>query len=58
MVVPATLLPPPRAVGRPRTMNLWRVLNAIFYVVCGGGQWRMLAEDSGAWQTAYRLPCW
>lgn len=32
------LLPPPKAVGRPRTVDLRRVLNAIFYVVRSGCQ--------------------
>jgi|YNPNPStandDraft_1061719.scaffolds.fasta_scaffold65832_1 putative transposase len=53
------LLPPPKAVGRPRTVDLRRVLNAIFYVVRSGCQWRMLAKDLGAWQTAYYyFRCW
>lgn len=47
------LLPPPKAIGRPRTVDLRRVLNAIFYVVRSGCQWRMLPKDLGAWQTAY-----
>ncbi len=47
------LLPPPKPVGRPRTVNLRTVLNAIFYLVRSGCQWRMIPHDLGAWQTAY-----
>jgi putative transposase len=53
------LLPPPKPVGRPRTVDLRRVLNALFYVLRSGCQWRMLPHDLGAWQTAYYyFRCW
>ncbi len=32
---------------------MWEVLNAIFYVLCEGCQWRALPSDFPAWQTVY-----
>ena len=29
------------------------ILNAIFYVIRGGGAWRLLPNDLPKWQTAY-----
>ncbi len=39
--------------GRPRTVDIWEVLNAIFYVLVEGIQWRALPSDFPAWQTVY-----
>jgi transposase len=39
--------------GRPRTTNLWAILNAIFYVLCEGCTWRGLPGDFPPWQTVY-----
>lgn len=39
------LIPPPKPAGRPRTTDMWEVVNAIFYVVRSGCAWRMLAHD-------------
>jgi hypothetical protein len=36
------LIPPAKPGGRPRTLDLWQVVNAILHVVVGGIQWRML----------------
>lgn len=49
------LVPKPRTVkgGRPREVNIRRVLDAIFYVVKGGITWRMLPSDFPSWQTVY-----
>lgn len=41
----APLLPGRRRVGRPRTVDLREVLNAIFYVLMTGCQWRALPRD-------------
>lgn len=45
-------LPPPARTGRPR-LDLREVLNAIYYVVKGGIQWRMLPREYPRWQSVY-----
>ena len=47
------LLPAPRPGGRPRTTCLRRVLNAIFYLLQSGCQWRMLPRDFPPRSTVY-----
>lgn len=47
------LLPPALPGGRPRTVNLREVLNAILYQVRGGASWRMLPHDLPPWGTAH-----
>jgi putative transposase len=39
--------------GRPRTVDIRLVVNAIFYVVRAGCQWRMLPADYPNWSTVY-----
>ena len=39
--------------GRPRKWEMWEILNAIFYVVRTGCQWRMLPKNLPPWQTVY-----
>src|SRR4029077_8493309 len=39
------ILPAARPVGRPRTTNLRAVLNAIFYLLRTGCQWRLLPRE-------------
>lgn len=46
-------LPTAKPGGRPRTVDLWEVLNAIFYVLVQGCSWRALPADFPAWQTVY-----
>jgi putative transposase len=41
----APLLPTPRRVGRPRTVDLRAVVNAILYILATGCQWRALPKD-------------
>lgn len=48
------LLPARREVGRPREVDLRRVINGIFCVTKTGAQWRHLPKCYGAWQTCYR----
>ena len=36
------LIPPPKPGGRPRELEMRTVVNALFSVVDGGIQWRML----------------
>jgi putative transposase len=47
------LIPEPKPGGRPRSVDLWSVLNAIFYILCEGCQWRALPGDFPPWQTMY-----
>jgi len=47
------LLPEAKSGGRPRTVDLWEVLNAIFYLLVEGVRWRSLPGDFPAWQTVY-----
>ena len=46
-------LPPACPTGRPREHSLSDILNAIFYLVRGGCQWRMLPKDYPAWPSVY-----
>jgi putative transposase len=39
--------------GRPRELDLRRVLDAILYIVVGGVQWRMLPRTFPKWQSVY-----
>jgi len=36
------LIPPAKAGGRPRSVNMRQILNGIFYVLRSGGAWRLL----------------
>lgn len=47
------LLPPPKPGGRPRTVDLRRILDGIFYVLRSGCQWRLLPREYGPWSTVY-----
>ena len=47
------LCPPAKPGGRPREVDLWEVLNGIFYVLVEGIHWRSLPSDFPAWQTVY-----
>lgn len=47
------LIPPAKTGGRPREVEIWDVLNAIFYVLCQGCIWRDLPGDFPKWQTVY-----
>jgi putative transposase len=47
------LLPVPSMVGRPRKYPLRRILNAIFYVLRTGCQWRAVPHDLPHWKTVY-----
>ena len=49
-------LPPPAKLGRPRKYALRAILNAIFYVIRTGCQWRAVPHDLPKWTTAY--PYW
>ncbi len=46
-------VPPAKSGGRPRTLDMRQVLNAILYVVVSGIQWRMLPRDYPNWKSVY-----
>ena len=46
-------LPPPRRGGRRRAVNLRAVINAIFYLLRSGCQWRLLPRDFPPWGTVW-----
>jgi putative transposase len=47
------LLPVTNKPGRPRKYTLRAILNAVFYVLRTGCQWRCLPHDLPHWKTAY-----
>ena len=47
------LIPTAKAGGRPRTTDMREVINAIFYTLRSGCQWRMLPTDFPPHQTVY-----
>jgi putative transposase len=49
----APLVPAARTGGRPRTTDIRGVLNAIFYLLRTGCQWRLLPREFPAWGTVY-----
>ena len=46
-------MPVPKGQGRPRLHSLREVLDAIFYILKSGCQWRMLPNDFPRWPTVY-----
>src|ERR671913_317247 len=46
-------MPTPNGHGRPRTHSLREILNAIFYLLKSGCQWRLLPHDFPRWPTVY-----
>ncbi len=49
----ASLLPPPKPVGRPRQVDLRHVLQAIFYGLVTGCAWRLLPKEFPPSSTVY-----
>jgi putative transposase len=49
----APILPAARSGGRPRKTNLRAVLNAVFYLLRTGCQWRLLPREFPSWNTVY-----
>ena len=47
------LIPKAKVGGRPRSLNMREVLNAIFYIVRGGITWQMLPKDFPKWKSVY-----
>jgi putative transposase len=46
-------LPIPNTTGRPKMHTTREILNAVFYIVRGGGAWRLLPHDFPPWKTVY-----
>jgi putative transposase len=49
----APLLPVAKPGGRPRSVDLRAVCDALFYVTRSGCHWRLLPADFPKWQTVY-----
>jgi|SRR6476619_6394107 transposase len=47
------LLPPPKPGGRPRSVELREVVNALLYVLGTGCPWRSLPHDLPPWPTVW-----
>jgi putative transposase len=47
------LVPPDRSGGRPRPVDIRRVIDAILYTNRTGCQWRMLPHDFPSWRLVY-----
>jgi putative transposase len=47
------MIPPAKPGGRPRSLDMRLVVNAILYVVVGGIQWRMLPREYPKWPSVY-----
>src|SRR3712207_1319202 len=47
------LVPAPKAGGRPRSLDMRQVMNAILYILVTGAQWRMLPKDYPNWKSVY-----
>jgi putative transposase len=47
------LIPAAKLGGRPRSLEMRAVINAILYIVVSGCQWRMLPREYPAWQSVY-----
>lgn len=49
----APLFPPPKSTGRPRTVSLMVVMQAILYVLVTGCAWRLLPKEYPPYSTVY-----
>jgi putative transposase len=47
------LIPSAKTGGRPRSLEIRQVINAMFYVVVGGIPWRMLPDEYPNWKSVY-----
>lgn len=47
------LIPNPLPGGRPRSVEMRQVVNAILYLNRSGNAWRMLPRDFGPWSSVY-----
>jgi putative transposase len=49
----APLIPTGKPQGRPRSSDMRRITNGVFYVLRSGCAWRYLPRDYGPWSTVY-----
>lgn len=55
----ASLIPAVKVGGRPRTVDVRKILNPIFYVLVNGCAWRLLPHDLPPKSTVYYyFRCW
>jgi len=47
------LIPKPLPGGRPRSVEMRQMVNAILYINRSGNAWRMLPRDFGPWSSVY-----
>jgi putative transposase len=47
------LIPPAKPGGKPRSLDMRAVINAILYLTVTGCQWRLLPREYAAWQSVY-----
>jgi putative transposase len=47
------MLPVAKTGGRPRSLDMRQVINAILYILVTGAQWRMLPKDYPKWKSVY-----
>jgi putative transposase len=47
------LIPPAQPGGRPRSVDMREIINALFYILSAGCAWRLLPHDLPPWQTVY-----
>ena len=48
-----SLIPQAKPGGRPRSVDMQAVVNAILYILCAGCAWRMMPSDFPCWKTVY-----
>jgi putative transposase len=47
----APLIPTSKPNGRPRSSDMRRITNGVFYILRTGCAWRYLPREYGCWQT-------
>lgn len=47
------LIPTAKPGGRPRSVDMQAVVNAILYILCASCAWRMLPSNFPGWKTVY-----
>lgn len=52
-VIIQEMIPQSKPGGRPRSLDMRLVVNAILYIAVGGIQWRMLPREYPKWQSVY-----